>query len=473
MSINAKLTLACLGFLAISIAVGIFTWVQERNLGSLSMTVYDKALIGVNYARKVQTEFVRVEAALHGLQKPADDSQLRVQLADLLDDLDVATERAMTAKSRAAAVTIRARIAALAQPSNGNAMFGALPAIDTDLGKLVDMYTADGFTYRIRTEQVIADSDFWLILVSSAAIVLSIAIAFSLRQAILPPIGNAVRVAVQIASGRLDNKIETGGRSETSVLLRSLDAMQTAIAAHLEAQAATQAELLKRERLSALGQLTATVAHELRNPLSAIRNTFVVIEDKAKQQGLNLERLAERIDRSIGRCDRLINDLLDYTRGTTSNPEPIALDAWLKPLIEEQTIPQGIIVEQDLCAPRATISIDPDRFRRVIINVLENAMQALNDSAQTERRITIRTSDGAYVASIVVEDNGPGIDPDVLPRIFEPLFSTKSFGTGLGLPTVKQIVDQHQGQIEIASEKGSGTTVRIDLPHQATTAVPA
>src|SRR5262249_45391078 len=101
-----------------------------------------------------------------------------------------------------------------------------------------------------------------------------------------------------------------------------------------------------------------------------------------------------------------------------------------------------------------------------LINLIDNAAQAIQGAECAERRITIATL-GGPAPEIVVEDSGPGISPDVLAKVFEPLFSTKSFGTGLGLPTVKQIVEQHGGAVSIESEVGRGTCVRIRLNPEA------
>jgi signal transduction histidine kinase len=126
----------------------------------------------------------------------------------------------------------------------------------------------------------------------------------------------------------------------------------------------------------------------------------------------------------------------------------------------------------ELCAGNAVVAADSDRVRRVVINLVENAAQALAEmAADREKRIAVRTTiaDGELVLTIA--DTGPGIAPENLSRIFEPLFSTKSFGTGLGLPTVKQIVNQHGGIIAVDSEVGRGTCVTVRLPLQAAEAV--
>ena len=225
-------------------------------------------------------------------------------------------------------------------------------------------------------------------------------------------------------------------------------------------------KLLSRERLSALGQLTATVAHELRNPLSAIRTTLPVVREMALAAGAVLERPLGRIERSIARCNQLVTGLLDYTRPAVLNSKPTDIDAWLDAVLDEQTMPSGILLERDLNAPACVVDVDPDRFRRVIINLIDNASQAIEQSpacAGGERRISVRTRLSGQL-EIIIADTGPGIAPDILPRIFEPLFSTKNFGTGLGLPTVKQLVEQHNGTIAIDSRPGHGTVVCIGLP---------
>jgi len=229
---------------------------------------------------------------------------------------------------------------------------------------------------------------------------------------------------------------------------------------------AAQSELVRSERLSALGQLTATVAHELRNPLSAIRNTVFVIKDTATKGGLSLERPITRVERNIGRCDRIITDLLDYTRMRELQCAPVAADEWFREVLGEQHLPEGIELVCDLAAPGCQINCDSDRLRRVVINLIDNAAHALTELGESagKRRITVRSRTAANGFEFTIEDTGPGIPSDVLPKVFEPLFSTKSFGTGLGLPMVKQIVEQHGGSIEILSEVGTGTMVVVLLP---------
>ena len=234
------------------------------------------------------------------------------------------------------------------------------------------------------------------------------------------------------------------------------------------ARLAAEAELLKSERLSVLGQLTATVAHELRNPLSAIRNSLFTVNELAAQAGLKLDRPVGRMERSIERCDRIISDLLEFTRNRELNCTGVSFDRWITDVLAEQSVPPTVVLATELGAADAVVPIDADRIRRVIINLVENAAQALAElPPDRAKRITVRTSAANAELLLVVEDTGPGIAPETLARIFEPLFSTKSFGTGLGLPTVKQIVNQHGGVIVVDSEVGQGTRVTVHLPRDA------
>ncbi len=225
-------------------------------------------------------------------------------------------------------------------------------------------------------------------------------------------------------------------------------------------------KLLGKERLAALGQLTATVAHELRNPLSTIRNTVIVIQESVGRAGLGLERPLERVERSIERCNGIIADLLDYARTRELRRTPATGDEWLLEVLHDQPLPATINLTHGLGAPGCIVSIDIERMRRVVINLIENAAQAMAEPAPDgrEQRIIVTTAASAASYELVIEDTGPGISPDVLARVFEPLFSTKSFGTGLGLPTVKQIVEQHDGTVELTSAPGTGTRVVIRLP---------
>ena len=230
-----------------------------------------------------------------------------------------------------------------------------------------------------------------------------------------------------------------------------------------------QSDLVRSERLATLGQLTATVSHELRNPLGAIRTAIYLIRGRTEGHGLGVESALERADRSISRCDNIINELLDFTRSTPLAPENTVFDDWLESVLAEQTVSPAIRVDKHTGTDRAMVPFDHDRLRRVIIHVYNNACEAMLEGAENgqvthDLMLSINTRVNGDRLEMLFRDNGPGIPPEILEKIFEPLYSTKSFGVGLGLPTVRQIMEQHGGGIEIASEAGRGTDVSLWLP---------
>ena len=230
-----------------------------------------------------------------------------------------------------------------------------------------------------------------------------------------------------------------------------------------------QQGLLSAERLAALGQLTATVSHELRNPLGAIRTAVYLIATMTQGKGLGIEDALQRAERSIGRCDSIINELLDFTRQTPLALEETTFDDWIDQVLDEQKVPDTISLRRDFQTEGTRLSFDKERLRRVMINLVGNACEAMKEQAETGGYhgeyvldVSTRTTDDKL--EVMVRDTGPGIEPDKLEKIFEPLFSTKSFGVGLGLPIVRQIIEQHGGAIEVSSELGRGTTFKLWVP---------
>jgi PAS domain S-box-containing protein len=229
---------------------------------------------------------------------------------------------------------------------------------------------------------------------------------------------------------------------------------------------AAQDELVRKERLAALGQLTATVSHELRNPLGAMGASVAAIKKLAGDDNKLLGRSVAVLDRSIVRCDNIIGDLLDYSRVRPLEAESTGLDGWLETLLDEYAVTSGVELRREL-ESGVTVALDPDRFHRVMVNLLDNACQAMTGAEGLDgvkAVLTVATRRDGDLVEVSVGDTGPGIAAGDREKIFEPLISTKNFGVGLGLAIVKRVVEQHDGGIAVESAPDRGTRFVMTLP---------
>ena len=245
------------------------------------------------------------------------------------------------------------------------------------------------------------------------------------------------------------------------------------LASNMKKLEEAQDALVKKGRMEQMGQLTATIAHELRNPLGAVRTSVFLIERKLKDKGLGVEPQLVRINNGIVRCDNIITQLLDFSRTRNVRCELGNLDQWLEAVVEEESkkLSAALQITCDFGVGEKLVPFDGARLQRAIVNLLSNAAEAMlgnSDAAPivaTSRpEIYVSTSLNAKEFAIRIADNGPGISAELLAKIREPLFTTKSFGTGLGLPAIEQIAAQHGGRLDISSEVGKGSEFTLYLP---------
>jgi signal transduction histidine kinase len=231
-----------------------------------------------------------------------------------------------------------------------------------------------------------------------------------------------------------------------------------------------RAAFARAESFAAMGQLTGTVAHELRNPLGVISTSIAVIETRTRDAKLGVEAALSRASRGIRRCENIITEHLDFARAQGHQPVSLILDYWLSGVLDEMTIAKDIETNRNLRTGGAVVRFDPESLRRALINLVDNACQAMTakqggPDAVEQHRLTVTSRIEGDSVHIIVADNGPGIAPDIIARITEPLFSTRASGTGLGLPVVQRIMDDHGGSLRINSMEGQGTLAILRLPH--------
>ena len=223
----------------------------------------------------------------------------------------------------------------------------------------------------------------------------------------------------------------------------------------------TQEQLIQSSRLSALGQLSAGVAHEIRNPLTSIRILIHSLLDRLSPEDIRREDI-EVIENEIERINQIIKQFLDFARPSKPKMERVDINQLIADtllLLFHELVEQEVEVEQDLM-PLPYILADREQMRQIFINLILNAMQAMPGGG----RLKVSTAvEGSHVR-ICFQDEGRGIPESIKEKLFEPFFTTKEEGIGLGLSITKRIVEDHQGRIEVDSSEGEGATFAVILP---------
>jgi PAS domain S-box-containing protein len=229
--------------------------------------------------------------------------------------------------------------------------------------------------------------------------------------------------------------------------------------------ARAQSQLVERERLAAVGELAAVVAHEVRNPLNVIFNSLGSLRRMLKPAG-NAKMLLDIVGEEADRLNRIVGDLLDYVRPLAVEPAPAALDRVLDEALGSALAGAGGAVSLDCQVDGGLpqVPMDTRLVRQALLNLALNAVQAMPQGGTLTVRARVDGSPSAPVARIDLSDTGPGIPDEVRARIFEPFFTTKPTGTGLGLAVVKRIIEGHRGEVAVTSGDGHGTTFSIRLP---------
>jgi len=230
---------------------------------------------------------------------------------------------------------------------------------------------------------------------------------------------------------------------------------------------AAMEKLAQQERMATIGKVAATLSHELRNPLTAILTSTALLRRRAEG---DVVRTLDRIERNVERCTDIATDLLAFTEPEALQREPTAIDEWLAQLLEQQRRPEGIVIEKQL-AGAGIAAIDRRQLWLAIGNLVENAVAALRDPvwqppAGHRPTIVLRSETAGADCLLTISDNGPGLSADVMPRAFEPLFTTRGFGVGLGLPIARQIVQQHGGSLTLHNGGAGGAVAILSLPRQ-------
>lgn len=301
--------------------------------------------------------------------------------------------------------------------------------------------------------RVTARRGTWFLLAVAAGGLLLAAYLTSRMTAYLERVSDA---AAAVASGELDRTVPERGHDEVARLARAFNRMT-------ESLRRTLAELSKRESLTAVNEFAAALAHEVRNPLTGIQLDLQEVEEELPADS-RLRALQGAALDDLRRLDRVVQGALETARSGKVEPRPVELTA---PVAAALRAARGHADEKgvELVGPaQPTEPVramgDPDALERVVLNLVLNGIQAAEDGG----RIQVEVEEEGARSVITVRDDGIGIEPGTLERVTEPFFTTRPGGTGIGLAVTQRIVTAHGGTLEIESEPGRGTTVRVGLP---------
>lgn len=282
-----------------------------------------------------------------------------------------------------------------------------------------------------------------------------LALAALLTSRLTRSLARLSAAAEAVSSGNLHQRVEVHGDDEVGRLARAFNTMTESLRRTLD-------ELASRESLAAVGQFAASLAHEIRNPLTAIRIDLQSVQERLPA-GSSLSAVQERALREIVRLDETVGKALKVARTgeirleVVDLREPIqAAASAVLPLFEERASALAL----QLGDVPLLVAGDSGALEQLFLNLMQNAAQALEPGG--EATVLARATGGRI--EVTVSDNGTGIPERELSRVFEPLFSTRPEGTGLGLPIARRIAVAHRGTLDLESEAGKGTTVRVQLP---------
>jgi two-component system NtrC family sensor kinase len=305
-----------------------------------------------------------------------------------------------------------------------------------------------------------------VILVVVITLIITVAVVSLLSYYLLRPVRNLVMATNRIARGDLKQEIAVQSRDELGDLTRSFNRMMRNLSM-------IQNELVRSEKLISLGRLSAGVAHEIRNPLNAMKGAIVYLQRRRSQDPL-IKEYTHLVSEEIDRLNSFVTEFLYFARQSASKPVATDLNKLIlstQSLFEKEAEKRGIKFYDRLDPALPVMRIDSQQIEQVLVNVLINAMDAMPRGGIVTFSSQIRTNRQnpglSDLVQVTVEDSGIGITEENLQNIFDPFFSTKDTGTGLGLPLSLGIVENHGGKIRIFGKEGLGTTVIIEWPINA------
>jgi len=220
-----------------------------------------------------------------------------------------------------------------------------------------------------------------------------------------------------------------------------------------------QKGMVTDDKIATIAKFASVMAHELKNPLSSLKNISYYLIKTVKSEDPKGKRMMDMLSSEVDRANNMITDFSDIARAKRVTKTHTIVSELAENVLAEFKLDPGKEIIKEI-EPGIESDIDPERMAQVLKNLLRNAKDALGENGQM--KVTLKKADNSFVLSVT--DNGSGIDKETIEHIYEPLFTTKNKSIGLGLTVVKETIEAHGGRVEVESEKGKGATFRVYIP---------
>lgn len=307
---------------------------------------------------------------------------------------------------------------------------------------------------------------FVLILIGFVGLLIGIFGATFLARRITGPLKKLVGGTVKISKGDFAHTIDIPSQDEIGDLAKSFNKMSRELLQTREGMEEANRKLIQVEKLASIGRISATIAHEIRNPLTSVKLNIQKVSQSAQLDEIEEEHL-KISQEGVGQIEKFIKEFLDFTRMSELNLAQFPVDQILEESIKMMSdflAQKKVILEKKFRKKEPLALVDGDKLRQVFLNILRNAYEAVDEGGKISVSLSLKREEESRKIRVVISDNGRGIPMGDWENIFEPFYTTKSSGTGLGLAIARKIIEQHRGLIRVIKREGRGTSFEVLIP---------